>query len=181
MLTGIAIVGQYTLNGSYVGPWKLYLGEGSTPTIKGPTINSFAISPSSTLAGSAVLNWSVSNATSVTIDNGVGSVSSSGSRTVNPATTTTYTLLASNGSNTVTQSMTVNVKPTTTTAPYPTPTPAPYPTPTSVPTPTLIPATIPNPTTGMVLIAESMTATPNSVIKVPIRIKGASNIGSMNF
>lgn len=33
----------------------------------------------------------------------------------------------------------------------------------------------------MVLIAESMTATPNSVIKVPIRIKGASNIGSMNF
>jgi len=62
-----------------------------------PVINSFIASPSSiSLGSSTTLSWNVSNATSVTIDNGVGAVGSSGSTVVLPAATITYTLTASN-------------------------------------------------------------------------------------
>jgi hypothetical protein len=67
-----------------------------------PVINSFIASPSSiSLGGSSTLSWSVSNATSVTIDHSVGTVGSSGSTIVLPGATTTFTLTASNaaGSN----------------------------------------------------------------------------------
>ena len=43
------------------------------------------------------LRWSVSGATSVSIDQGIGSVALSGSTTVSPDETTTYTLTAANG------------------------------------------------------------------------------------
>jgi len=80
--------------------------SGAAPSPGGlPVINSFTASPSSiSLGGSATLSWSVSNATSVTIDNGVGAVGSSGSSIVLPAVTTTFTLTASNaaGSDTAT-------------------------------------------------------------------------------
>jgi hypothetical protein len=67
-----------------------------TPTVP-PVINSFIASPTNiSYGGSASLSWSVSNATSVTIDNGVGAVGFSGSTNVLPTTTTTYTLTASN-------------------------------------------------------------------------------------
>lgn len=60
-------------------------------------INSFNASPSSiSLGDSATLNWSVTNATSVYINQGVGIVDSSGSTVVSPPTNTTYTLAASN-------------------------------------------------------------------------------------
>ena len=102
-------------------------GNGCPPTvtpISYPVINSFTVSPSSMIAGAySVLRWSVSNATSVTIDNGVGSVSSSGSCAINPVTTTVYTLVASNGASAMVRSVTVNVTP----APTPPP-PAPPPT-----------------------------------------------------
>jgi uncharacterized protein (TIGR03437 family) len=74
-----------------------------------PTISSFSASPSTITAGqSSTLSWSVSNATSISIDNGIGTVTGS-SRTVNPATTTTYVLTASNAGGTRTASATVNV------------------------------------------------------------------------
>jgi len=44
----------------------------------------------------STLSWSVSGATSVIIDNGVGSVALSGTRSVSPTETTTYTLTALN-------------------------------------------------------------------------------------
>jgi hypothetical protein len=68
------------------------------PTLTGlPIINSFNASPSSiSLGDSATLNWSVTNAESVYINQGVGIVDSSGTTTVSPPTTTTYTLAASN-------------------------------------------------------------------------------------
>jgi hypothetical protein len=67
-----------------------------TPTTL-PVINSFNASPSSiSLGGSATLNWSVTNVTSVYINQGVGIVDSSGNITVSPPMTTTYTLAASN-------------------------------------------------------------------------------------
>ncbi len=81
-------------------------GAAPPPTPAGlPVINSFIASPSSiSLGSSTTLSWNVSNATSVTIDHGVGTVGSSGSTIVLPATTTTYTLTASNaaGSDTAT-------------------------------------------------------------------------------
>ena len=80
--------------------------SGAAPSPGGlPVINSFIASPSSiSLGGSSTLSWSVLNATSLTIDNGVGVVGSSGSSIVLPAVTTTFTLTASNaaGSNTAT-------------------------------------------------------------------------------
>lgn len=44
---------------------------------------------------SATLTWKSSNATGVTIDNGVGTVESSGSRSISPSESTTYTATAS--------------------------------------------------------------------------------------
>lgn len=76
-----------------------------------PTISSFTASPSSiTAGGSTVLSWNVSNASSTSINNGVGTVSST-SVTVNPAITTTYTMTATNPSGTTTANVTVTVTP----------------------------------------------------------------------
>jgi hypothetical protein len=82
-----------------------------TPTSTGfPVINSFVANPSSiSLGGSTSLSWNVSNATSITIDNGVGAVGSSGNTIVLPTTTTTYTLTASNAAGSDTEIALVTV------------------------------------------------------------------------
>src|SRR5213075_1001057 len=75
-----------------------------------PTVTSFGASPASITQGqSSTLSWAASNATSVTIDQGIGSVSASGTRAVAPATTTTYTLTATNSAGTATATTTVAV------------------------------------------------------------------------
>jgi len=62
-----------------------------------PVVNSFTAIPSDITAGSSsTLSWSVSNATSVTIEPGVGTFVSSGHTIVSPAATTTYILTATN-------------------------------------------------------------------------------------
>jgi CARDB len=67
-----------------------------TPT-SWPIVNYFMANPSVIVAGgSTTLGWDVSNATSVVIDNGVGSVGSSGTTVVSPAASTNYTLTATN-------------------------------------------------------------------------------------
>ena len=71
---------------------------------------------------SSTLRWEVSGATDMSIDNGVGSVQSNGSRQVYPTSTTTYTLTATGPGGTSTANATVNV-----TAPPPPPPPAPEP------------------------------------------------------
>lgn len=82
--------------------------SGTPPSV--PIINSFsADSPSITEGESSALSWSVTNATTVTIDNGVGTVALSGNTTVSPITTTTYTLTATNTAGSVTASVTVTV------------------------------------------------------------------------
>jgi hypothetical protein len=64
-----------------------------------PVVNYFSASPSTIYAGdSAILSWSVSNATSISIDHGVGAVGLSGSVSVSPATSTDYILTATNAS-----------------------------------------------------------------------------------
>jgi hypothetical protein len=75
-----------------------------------PTISSFTASPTTISEGSSSeLNWSVSNATALIIDQGIGTISAAGTSAVTPAITTTYTLTAVNASGSVTKSATVTV------------------------------------------------------------------------
>jgi peptidoglycan-associated lipoprotein len=75
-----------------------------------PIVATFTVEPSTVERGqSASLKWSVSNATSVIIDHGIGSVDVSGQRTVVPADSTTYTLTARNENGSSGATATVNV------------------------------------------------------------------------
>jgi hypothetical protein len=70
----------------------------------------FSAIPQTIRAGqSTTLSWRVDNATSVVIDNGIGSKGPAGSITVSPTQTTTYTLTAIGGSQNATASVTVEV------------------------------------------------------------------------
>jgi peptidoglycan-associated lipoprotein len=87
---------------------------GNPPSTSGaegrPTISAFTIEPSTVERGqSATLRWSVANATSVIIDHGIGAVDVSGSRTVVPADSTTYSLTARNENGSAAATTTVNV------------------------------------------------------------------------
>jgi hypothetical protein len=78
-----------------------------------PVIKSFSTNKSSIEEGeTAILTWNTTNASSVTISPGVGSVAASGSTTVTPATTTTYRLTANGKSgNPASSTITIAVKP----------------------------------------------------------------------
>src|SRR5689334_2438737 len=79
------------------------------PAAPSPTA-SLSASPSSVEAGGcATLTWSTSNASSTSIDGGVGSVDTSGSRQVCPTSTTTYTLTANGAGGSRTSTATVSV------------------------------------------------------------------------
>lgn len=70
----------------------------------------FSASPTSIRAGQQVtLSWRVAGATSVSIDQGIGSQSSAGAVTIVPTQTTTYTLTASAGGQVSTSTVTVVV------------------------------------------------------------------------
>ena len=89
-------------------------------------INSFTAEPSTVERGqSSTLAWSISNATDMSIDRGIGAVMSQGQRQVFPTATTTYTLTASGPGGMDTRSVTVTVS---------TPPPPPPATPTAPPT-----------------------------------------------
>ncbi len=90
-----------------------YSGTASATTPPLPVvINSFTASPTAIVAGQAsTLSWSTSNATSLTLDQGIGSVAPSGSVSVSPSATTTYVLTATNSSGSVTAPVTVTVSP----------------------------------------------------------------------
>jgi len=87
-----------------------------TPTVTAPppppavTINSFTSEPSTVEAGqSSTLRWSISGATDMTIDNGVGAVQSNGMRQVFPRASTSYTLTARGPGGMDSRSVTVEV------------------------------------------------------------------------
>jgi peptidoglycan-associated lipoprotein len=91
-----------------------------------PTVAQFTAEPTSIQRGqSATLRWEVSgNVTSVSIDQGVGTVQNAGNRRVSPSESATYTLTANGPGGSTTASATVNVSappppppPTTTTKP----------------------------------------------------------------
>jgi peptidoglycan-associated lipoprotein len=92
----------------------------SAPVANKPTISYFSAEPTTVTSGQpASLRWSVTDATSVEIDNNVGSISPSGRRAVYPTATTTYTLTATSsaGTTTATATVTVSSPPPAATAP----------------------------------------------------------------
>lgn len=80
---------------------------GSNPTA--PTITLSAQPTSITSGSTAVLSWTTTNATSVTIP-GVGTYGASGSANVTPTATTTYTATATGAGGTANSSATVTVQ-----------------------------------------------------------------------
>ena len=86
---------------------------GSTPPPSSsgfPVINSFTATPSIiSLGGSSNLSWNVSNATAVSINQGIGPVGYTGNTYVSPSTTVTYTLTASNSYGSLTATALVQV------------------------------------------------------------------------
>ena len=92
------------------------------PRAEAPVINSFTAEPSTIERGqSATLRWSISNATDMSIDQGIGAVQSQGERQVFPTASTTYTLSVRGPGGSDSRSVTVAV----TTPPPPPPTSAP--------------------------------------------------------
>ncbi|MFH1022894.1 MAG: hypothetical protein V1809_05855 [Planctomycetota bacterium] len=75
-----------------------------------PTISYFTANPGAITQGSsATLTWSVQGATSVTIDQGIGSVGLTGSRTASPLVSTIYTLIATSDAGNVPATVQVTV------------------------------------------------------------------------
>ncbi|MBW2609897.1 MAG: tandem-95 repeat protein, partial [Deltaproteobacteria bacterium] len=111
----------YTPNTGFTGPdsftYTASDGNGGTDSaIVSVTVNqtvpSITISadPAKILAGgSSVLTWSTSHADSVSIDQGIGIVSLSGTTIVSPLSTTTYTITATGSGGTSDESVTVQV------------------------------------------------------------------------
>lgn len=103
-LTGCITIRKPT--GTTDAPDQTTLAEAYSP----PVISQFTASPDGISAGdTCTLTWSISDATSATIDNGIGSVALNGSRSVSPNETTIYTITATGrgGTNTATAQVTV--------------------------------------------------------------------------
>jgi peptidoglycan-associated lipoprotein len=91
------------------------------PPSSRPEIATFSAEPSTIERGQcATLRWNVSNASEITISQGVGTVQASGNRAVCPSNTTTYTIVARSPGGEASSSATVNV-----TSPPPPPPPVP--------------------------------------------------------
>ncbi len=76
-----------------------------------PTISGFAGTPAAVPVGGGqvLLSWSALNATTLTLDNGVGDVSGLSSKVVNVTANTTFTLTAGNATGTTTATTAVSV------------------------------------------------------------------------
>ncbi len=87
------------------------IGSGPDDPDDPPTITSFIATPASINEGdSSTLSWAVTGATSVEIDQSIGSVNStSGSVEVSPISDTTYTLTAKNDDGSVSATITVTM------------------------------------------------------------------------
>ena len=89
-------------------------------------IQRFLAVPPEVAAGTpTVLSWDVEGADSVELDNGIGMVQATGSRTIHPAATATYRLVAVSGTSLATASIRVLVTPAPIASPSPSPPPAP--------------------------------------------------------
>jgi hypothetical protein len=78
--------------------------------VQQPSIASFTAAPSTiNIGANSTLSWVVHGAASVSIDNGIGDVSTLTGKSVSPSATTTYTLTATNPAGSVTATATVTV------------------------------------------------------------------------
>jgi RHS repeat-associated protein len=83
-----------------------------TVTPPPPPIVTLTANPASIVQGSSsTLTWSSANATTLSIDNGIGAVNPTGSTLVSPNQTTTYTITATGPGGTATSRATVTVTP----------------------------------------------------------------------
>jgi len=84
-----------------------------------PVITNFSANPATIQPGSeSTLDWTITGATTASIDNGVGDVDpAAGNTIVKPTVTTTYTLTATNANGSITATVTVNVQTATTGVP----------------------------------------------------------------
>lgn len=103
-------------NAPYSFGFNEFYGFDSTGTIIGapipptPPSATLAASPTTIYRGmSSLLTWTTANATSASIDQGIGGVTLNGSQSVSPTTTTTYTLTATGPGGTATATATVTV------------------------------------------------------------------------
>ncbi len=97
----------YTLTA--IGPGGTSTAQATVNVIPLPTITFFADPPSINSGASSTLNWSTSGADMVTIDQGIGLTTGSGSLKVTPHQNTTYHLTATNGAGSSTALVTVTV------------------------------------------------------------------------
>jgi Chagasin family peptidase inhibitor I42 len=89
------------------------------PTGSLPAVNYFTVTSDSVPANTVIiLLWSVSGASSISIDNGIGKVDAHGRYAVIPAASTTYTLTATNASGGVTAQVAVDVSQLTAGSPH---------------------------------------------------------------
>ncbi len=97
------------LNSVSMPPSAIFVqADGSYPDMP-PEISTFSASPATVSSGAAsLLSWSVAGAASLSIDQGVGTVSGT-TKSVAPLATTTYTLTATNASGTTTRQVTLTV------------------------------------------------------------------------
>jgi RHS repeat-associated protein len=116
-------IGSVDLNGSHVvSPQEtttytltaIGLGGSTTKSTTvnvypAPTVNITADPKAIEIGSASTLTWSSTNADSVTIDQGIGSVELHGTTTVTPTVTTTYTIIATGPGGTATDSAVVTV------------------------------------------------------------------------
>lgn len=99
----------YTLTAT--GPVGTVMRLVTVTVVPPPTVSFGAEPPTVAIGESATLSWSTANASTVTIDQGIGLQPLSGTRTVTPAATTTYTLTATGTGGTTIRQVTVMVGP----------------------------------------------------------------------
>jgi hypothetical protein len=98
-----------SLTGTRGAAITLVVRKTASPT---PPTVTLSANPSTINAGAAsTLAWTSTNATSITIDNGIGSVALSGTRVVTPNQTTTYTITATGAGGSAGATALVEVKP----------------------------------------------------------------------
>jgi hypothetical protein len=97
----------YTLTA--IGPGGTSTAQATVVIVAPPSINFFADALTITAGGSSTLNWSVSGADTVTIDQGIGLTTGSGTLKVSPRQTTTYHLTATNVAGSANASVTITV------------------------------------------------------------------------
>ncbi|MBI2378135.1 MAG: hypothetical protein HYV07_29300 [Deltaproteobacteria bacterium] len=104
---------QYNLTATGPGGSTTAQVTVTVSAVGAPTVDFFRSTPPQIAPnGTATLEWSATGATRVTIDRGIGEKPTTGSVTVNPSVTTSYTLTAEGPGGTATAQVTVTVRST---------------------------------------------------------------------